>query len=823
VNLLMTGLWQDVRHATRSLIRTPGFTTVALLVLTLSIGVLTAIFSVVDAVVIRSLPFEESERLVAVGERNTRESSRTSQNRVAPQNYLDWRDRQDVFTALGATWETSISLRRDDGGEPETIRAQWATSDLFSALRVSPAIGRPFTSNNEIPGHARVTVISHALWQRRFGGATDIVGKPLPGLLGDFEILGVMPPGFSYPVHAREPTEAWIPYVPRPEDRVRGNSFGYNLQVIGRLRDGVSLAQAQQRMNHITAELAKETPRWFTDRVAMVESLQEYVTRPVRQWMFMLLAAAMFVMLIACVNLANLMLVRATTRVRDVSVRTALGASRWHLARMLIAESLMLSLAGAFLGVLVAHMAVDALRLITPVEVPRAAAIAVDGRVLIATTLAAIGTGLLFGMAPLLHFWRWDTSLVLHHRERAGTADNPTQRLRAGLVVAEVALAIVLLIGAGLFLSSFARVTAVDLGLDRHNVLMVRIRPYVGPPQASTSLPVTSPENARARHPEMLERVLERVRAIPGVNVAALAGGGLPLRGDLITVNFGIPGRELPRNTDIALNEVSPDFFDALSVHLQRGRVFTDADRQGSLPVAIVSEAAARRYFGDEDAVGKVVQLRGARTIVGVVGNIRHDGPEVDVRTQAYVPFAQSRLIAATVILQTSVNPQTILPAVKNAAWSEFPNLPIADADTLDQYFGALVAQRGFNMLLIGLFGLLGLAIASLGMYGVLSYVVVQRTNEIGIRLALGAVPSSIRQSILQRAMSYIVLGTGIGVAAAYLLARFVTTLLFEVKPDDPTVYACAVAVVVITGIIAAFAPALRASRVDPLVALRYE
>ncbi len=819
----MSGLWQDVRHATRTLIRTPGFTTVALLVLTLSIGVLTAIFSVVDAVIIRPLPFHESERLVAVGERNIRESSATSQNRVAPQNYLDWRDRQDVFTALAATWETSISLRRDDGGEPETIRAQWATSDLFAALRVTPALGRPFTANNEVPGHARVAVISHALWQRRFGGATDIVGKPLPGLLGDFEILGVMPPGFSYPVQSREPAEAWIPYVPQSDDRVRGNSFGYNLQVIGRLRDGVSLAQAQQRMDRITAELAKETPRWFTDRVATVESLQAYVTRPVRQWMFMLLAAAMFVMLIACVNLANLMLVRATTRVREVGVRAALGASRWRLARMLIAESLILSLGGAFLGVLVAHVAVDVLRLITPIDVPRAAAIAVDGRVLIATVLAAIGTGLVFGMTPLLHFWRWDTSVVLHQRERAGTAGTPTQRLRAALVVAEVALAIVLLIGAGLFLSSFARVTTVDLGLDRHNVLMVRIRPYVGPPQASTGLPVTSPETARARHPEMLERVLERVRAIPGVTVAALAGGGLPLRGDLMTVNFGIPGRELPRNTDIALNEVSPDFFDALRVPLQRGRLFTDADRQGSPPVAIVSEAAARQYFGNADALGQVIQLRGTRTVIGVVGNIRHDGPEVEVRSQAYVPFAQSRLMGATIVVQTSVDPRMLLPAVKNAAWSEFPNVPIADADTLDQYFGALVAQRRFNMLLIGLFGLLGLAIASIGMYGVLSYVVVQRTNEIGIRMALGALPATIRRSILHRASVYITLGTAIGVTVAYPLTQFVRTLLFEVQPNDITVYLCAVAVVMVTGMIAAFVPARRAARVDPLVALRYE
>jgi putative ABC transport system permease protein len=819
----MYGIMQDVRYACRGLGKSPGFTTVALLVLTLSIGVLTAIFSVVDAVVIRPLPFDESERLVAVGERNILESSPTSQNRVAPQNYLDWRERQDVFNGLAATWETSISLSRDDGGEPETIPAQWVTSDFFSVLRVRPAIGRSFTVENEVDGHARVAVISHALWQRRFAGATDVVGKQLPGLLGDFQILGVMPQGFGYPVHAREPTEAWIPYVVQPEDRVRGNSFGYNLQVIGRLRDGVSLTQAQQRMDQITADLAKETPRWFTDRVAMVEPLQTYVTRPVRQWMLMLLASATFVMLIACVNLANLMLVRATTRAREVSVRAALGASRWRLARMLLAESLILSLTGGLLGALVAQMAVDALKAIIPAEVPRAAAVSVDARVLVATAMAAIGTGMVFGLTPLIHFWKRSTAVALNQRERAGTASTATQKLRATLVVAEVALAIVLIIGAGLFLSSFARVTAVDLGVDRHNVLMVRVRPYVGGAQASTGVPVTSLESARARHPEALERVLERVRAIPGVKVAALAGGGLPLRGDLITVNFGIPGRDLPRNTDIALNEITPDFFGALNVPLRYGRAFLDTDRQGSPLVAILSEAAAERYFGGRNAVGQVVQLRGMRTVVGVVGDIRHDGPERHIRPQAYVPFAQSRLIGATVVLQSSVDARTRLPAVKNAAWSEFPNLPITDADTLDEYFGALVAQRRFNMLLVGLFGLLGLAIASVGIYGVLSYVVVQQTNEIGVRLALGALPSLITRSILQRATIYIALGTAIGVTAAYLLTHLIRTLLFDVQPNDVTVYAGAVAIVTFTGIVAAFTPARRAARVDPIVALRYE
>jgi putative ABC transport system permease protein len=519
------------------------------------------------------------------------------------------------------------------------LRALWATADFFPVLRVMPLIGRPFTIENEVNGSARVAVISYGLWQRRFDGAPDIVGRRLPGILGDFEILGVMPPGFTYPVGEREPTEVWIPFVVPDDERVRGNRYGYNLQVIGRLRDGVSIEQAQAQMDLITAALAAETPRWFTDRVAKVERLHEYVTRSVRTWMLLLLGAVACVMLIACVNLANLMLVRATTRTRELGVRSALGASRWDLCRMLLAESLILSVTAAACGLLVANLGVDVLRSTIPAGVPRVASVAVDVRVLVATAIVAVVTGLIFGMTPLMHYWRERPGSMPYQRERGTTSGVAAQELRSTLVVAEVALAMMLVIGAGLFLGSFARVTSIDLGIDHHDVMLVRVRPPVGPPQWSTGMPVTPPEVARARHPEMLERVLERVRAIPGVQVAALAGGGLPLRGDLITVDFGIPGRELPRNNDIDVNEISPDYFRALHVPLLRGRLFTETDRQGSQPVTILNEAAARRYFGNDAAVGKIVQLRGERTVVGVVGNIRHFGPESDLRTQAFVPF----------------------------------------------------------------------------------------------------------------------------------------------------------------------------------------
>jgi predicted permease len=814
-------LWRDARHAVRSLRATPAFTTVALMVLTLSIGATTAIFSVVDAVILRGLPFDQSERLVAVGELNTTDSSTSSLNLAAPQNFLDWRDQQDVFTGLAAIGYAEISLKREGDALPENLRAQRVTADFFSVLRTTPFLGRAFSIDDEVEGRAHVAVISYELWQRRFGGTSDVIGAHLPGQLTSFEVVGVMPPGFTYPVDTyvlgvREPLDVWVPYVFNRDDRIRGNSFGYNLHIVGRLRDGVSLERAQARMDQITASLAAETPRWFTDRVATVEPLHQFVTRGVRTWMVMLLGAVSFVLLIACVNLANLMLVRATTRTRELGIRAALGASRWDLSRVLLLESLILSLTGAALGAILAWWGVDALRSAIPAAVPRAATIAVDLRVLSATGIVAILTGIAFGIVPAAQFSRPTIAGALTQGERTTTASTRTKALRATLVIAEVALAVVLLVGSGLFLASFARLINVDLGLDHHDVLAVQVRVADAP---------TNLQQASQRNRRLLLNVLDRVRAIPGVRVASLLGGGLPLRGDLRTVDFGIPGRELPRNTDIALNQISPDYFRAIKVPLLKGRFFTDDDSENSQPVVILNQAAATRYFGGKDAIGNMVQLAGTRTVVGVVGNIRHDGPESGWRTQAYVPLPQSRVFGATLVVRTAPGAQRIIPAVRQAIWSEFTDaVPTRiDEQALGYYLDALVAQRRFNMLLLALFGALGLIIASIGIYGVMAYVVSQRAREIGIRMALGALPTTILLSVLGGALHYVMGGLAIGLVTAWGLAEFVRGFLFEIQPHDPTTYAGVLVVLTMTGLTAAFLPARRAAGVDPLIALRME
>jgi putative ABC transport system permease protein len=705
-------------------------------------------------------------------------------------------------------------LRPESGREPETLEVQGVTSEFFDVLRTPPILGRPFTLGNERDGNARVAVISYGLWQRRYGGAPDIIGRYLPGQLADFEIVGVMPPSFAYPVGATRPTEVWLPNVFRADERVRGNDFGYRLQVIGRLRDGVSLAQAQAQMDQITARLAAATPRWFEDRISKVEPLADYLTRGVRTWMLMLLAAVAFVLLIACVNLANLMLVRFSARRRELVIRAALGASRWNLARAVLVESLLLSLGGALLGAFVAWLGVASLRSILPAEVPRVASIVVDMRVLAATILVALASSLVFSAAAILQLWRPMGGGALTHFIRSTTGTPEHQWIRGALVTVEVALAVILLVGSGLFLASFARVVKVDLGLDPSDVLTVRIRPLVG--QQNWAL-------AQQRNRGLLRNTLDRIRAIPGVDIAALVGGGVPLRGDLRTIDFGIPGRVLPPNEDLDFNEISPDYFRAMRVPLLRGRSFTDDDREGSEPVAIINEAAARKYFSDVDPIGQIVEFSGRRRVVGIVGSIRHDGPETGWRRQGFIPIDQSRAVGATLIMRLSRDPSDVLPAAKAVVWSHFPGLALPDVQTLSEYLNRLIAQRRFNMLLLGLFGLLGIVIACVGIYGVMAYVVRLRTHEIAIRMALGAAPAAILRSVLGRAALYISIGLATGLAASWVLGALVSGFLFEVQPHDMWIYASVSAALVAIGLIAALVPARRAAQVDPLVALRSE
>ena len=784
-------LARDLRTALRGLRATPGITAVVLTVLTLAIGATTAVYSVVDAVVLRSLPFDESERLVTV---DAMSQGRVIVTPFAAPDFLALRELTDVFE-LAAVTGSAMTIARDGPHDPEILRRQRVSAEFFPVLRATPAMGRVFTAREEIEGQDRVAVISYGLWQRRFGAAPDVLGQRLPAADGDVEVIGVMPREFAYPVGDTEPTEVWVPYViPQRERTARSSAY---LGLIGRLRDGVTLERAQARVEQRTASGPD-----LRDGLVL-RGLHESLTGEWRPWMAMLLASAVCLLLLASVNVANLLLVRATVRLRELGVRAALGASRWAIARMLLAESLVLTIAGTSLGALVAWLGIEGLRSTLPPYLPRLANIAIDLRVLGVAAGLALITGVSVGLAPVFHSARAIDGL-LRQNGRANTSSSPRQRLRAALLVVQVALAVVLLVGAALFLGSFSRLMDVDIGLDYRRVLTVEVQPA-----------------AADGNPDALARVLDRVRAIPGVDAAALADYSLPFTGRTTAVPFGVPGagRTPSQPGGIEISRVSPNYLRVLRVPLVRGRLFAETDLHGE-PVVVLNEAAAKTFFPNQDALGQRVTVNGSRTVVGIVRDVRRFGPERDVDAQALVP---AKLRSGTLFLKASTEGFPFLPQVKAAIWSEFPDLAIPAPRALEDSFGVYVAKRRSSMLLLGLFGLLGLTVASIGLYGVTSYVVAQRTREIGIRMALGARPATMLRAVLQRASLQVGVGLVLGFAAAWLLARSVEPFLFQVDARDVRLYGAVAAVLASAAFAAAYLPARRASRVDPLIALRAE
>jgi putative ABC transport system permease protein len=808
---LIETLGRDLRTAFRGLRAAPAFTAVVLTVLTLAMGATTAVFSVVDAVVLRALPFDEGDRLVAV---DRTVAGKVVMSPFSAPEFLALRAQPEVFEGLAAVTDGNVTLRRDGGNDPEILRGQRVSAEFFSVLRTRPALGRAFTTEHEVEGRGRVAVISHGFWQRRYGRSSDVLGKRLPATGGDFEILGVMPSGFGYPVGAIEPVDLWVPYVVPSNERV--NIVGSYLRLIARLKDGTTLQNAQGRIDEIAASNVAVASGAGPNRPPTLRDLRESLTGYTRAWMLMLLASVSCVLLIACVNIANLLLVRATVRVRELSVRAALGATRWELCRMLLVESLVLATVGTAMGTLGAWWGIGALRSLLPPDMPRLANIAIDWRVLVVSAGAALVTGVAFGLPPAFYCSR-TIDHVLKQNGRADTASGRRQWLRTTFLVAQVALAVVLLVGAALFLTSFARLMRIDIGLDYHNVLVVDVHPR---PAASGA----AGTEARKANAARLANLLKRMSEIPGVVTAAMATDNIPFSLRTSSSAFGIPGRELPPDQGgIGSSYVSPDYFRALGVPLLRGRFFTAADWQGSDLVAILNEAAARTYFPNQDPVGQVVALNGKRTIVGVVGDVRGFGPERIVQRAAFVPGGQGELTGGTVILKTAGSSTSVVPQVKAAIWSEFPDIAIPAARTLEQGFGRLIAERRFSMLLLSLFGVLGVMIAGVGIYGVMTYVVTQRTREIGIRMALGALSSTILWSVLRRASTQVAAGVLVGLGTAWLLATSVEKFLFRVEPHDLRLYAAVCTVLAATALTAAFVPARRAARVDPVIALRLE
>ena len=827
----------DARAAVRSLRKAPTFTIVALSVLALGIGAATAVFSVVDGVLLRALPFEEHDRLAVVLEY----SEGASAGQVTTmQTFLDWRKEQRSFESLSAVARTNLRMRSETD-EPLFAQAQRVTHEFFDTLGVRPQLGRTFTSAEEFDSGPRVVAISHGLWQRQFGGAPDVIGRALTLDDEPWEIVAVMPAGFTYPVAAGRPTDVYVPARNRESDLTRRDTGrNYTWTVIGRLRPGVSMAQAQDELHAITASLHAQFPEWYRDGSgAQVMSLHHFLVGSVRAWMLLLLASVAIVLVIACANVANLMLARATVRAREMGIRAALGAGRWRLTRLLIVEGLVLAGAGAALGVLVAQGAVSLITASLPATLPRAAAIAIDLRVVAAAAAAAIATGLLFGLLPALQSARPEIARALRDGGRAMTSGRGGG-LRSMLVIAEVALAVVLLVGAGLFTGSFIQLMRIEPGFDYERVLTFGISPEFD--QAGLAEATRRGREARAaffadarrRNTARIREVIDVIRQVPGVESVATVNGGVPLTGSYMRTGVTLPDRQvtalssdvdtaLADNESIDLRQVSAGYLETLRVPLIAGRFLTPEEIAADAKVIVVNETAAARYWPGASAIGQQISVNstdGMRTVVGIVGDMRHLGPESPRRQEAYVPLAAA--LSASAVVRTSGDPMTVLPAVKRAVWSVMPDQVVPSEDvTLESYLDQMLAQRRFTMALLALLGVLALVIAAAGVYGVMAYVVSQRTQEIGVRMALGARPADVVSMVMNRAGLLIASGLAVGGVTAWMFAAGAQQFLFLVASNDWRVFAAAVALLAATGMAACAIPARRAARVDPLIALR--
>jgi putative ABC transport system permease protein len=814
---VVAGLLFDARDAIRSLRSTPAVTVTALAVLTLAIGAGTAIFAVVDTVVLRDVPFAEPSHLAAINEVELPSGRPVP---VAYPNFADWSRRQDVFESMAASGSGPLLTTIDE--RPEQLRSYKITANLVELLRVRPAIGPGITLADEQTG-ARVALLSDSLWRRRFHADPAVVGRQIEFDSGSYLVAGVMPQGFKYPIGPAVLTniDIWIPLTPSPRDLVRTDARTYSLRVIGRLKPGVSLEQASARMQQIRDALAADHPRWFTDHGTLVRPIKDSIVTPSAQsWMMMLLGAVSVVFLVACANLANLLLARTATRSREIGVRTAMGATRSRIVRALIVESVVLALAGAAGGMVLAFWGVEVLRATLPANLSRVSDIAVDLRVVAVATLVALGTGVVCGLLPALQLSRADAAVALRAAGQSATAAAGPQRVRSLFLAVEVAFAAILLVGAGIFASSFVRLVNRDLGFSPVGVLSVGVNPKVPLDRAAYK------QAMRAFQGSMRD-ALDRIRAVPGIESAALVAGGAPLTGSWATQTVTAYGRKFEGDEEVVLKQVTSGYFETVGATILRGRGITAEDRGGAPPVIVLSEEAARKYLGDRDPLGAQIALEAEapRTVVGVVRGMRLLGPEAEIAPEGYVPYEQSgeHSVSASIVIRTAQDPARLIPAVKDAIWSVMPGVVIPDPRTFEEMFATLISQRKLNMMLLGIFGALALLIASIGIYGMLAYLVAGRTKEIGVRMALGAVPSSILRMVLGRASLLVGAGLTAGFVAAIWLERLVLAFVFHGIPHDPIVYSASAVLLMAVGLLAAFIPARRAAKVDPLVALRSE
>jgi len=808
---LLPDFMQDLRYAIRLQRKNPGFTIVALIALALGIGANTAIFSVVNTVLLRPLPYKDPERLVMVWE----DASKVGYPRDTPAaaNFVDWRDQSTVFEGMAAIADESFNLT--GAGDPERLEGRRVSANLFPLLGVDPQLGRTFTPAEDQPGSNRVVLMSYALWQRRFGGDNSIIGKPL-NLNGEtYTVVGVMPARFQFP---SSDDDLWVPIAFTAEEAANRNR--HYLQVVGRLKPSAGLEQAQTEMTTIAARLQQQYPQSNADLGAAVTSLHEHLVGDIKPALLILLGAVGLVLLIACANVANLLLARAAVRQKEIAVRVALGARRWRLIRQFLTESVLLSTLGGIVGLGIAYGGLILLKAFIPENISQAREISMDLKVLGFTFLVSVLTGLIFGLAPALQAARFNQTETLKEGGRDSATGSSGKRIRGLLVMSEVAVSLVLLIGAGLLINSFLRLRNLDPGFRADNLLTMKV-----------VLPEPKYEEFE-RRTQFYNDLVQRIEGLAGVKSAAVTTN-LPLYRQGNSIGISIEGRPAPppgQENIVVTRIVSPKYFDTMSIPFLSGRQLTDHDINTSPRVVVISETMARRYWPNEDPVGKRIGAGRIQRpedwiqVIGVVKDVRQFELTAEPRPQMYLSYRQAGFFEPRdLVVKTDVDPTSLAATVRKAVWEIDKDQPVSNIKTMEEILLDSIARQRFSMLLLAIFAAVALVLAAVGIYGVMSYSVAQRTHEIGIRMALGAQTGAVLKLAVSYGLKLVIAGIAIGLIAAFALTRVMSTLLFGVTATDPMTFTLISLLLVCVAALASYIPARRATKVNPIIALRYE
>ncbi|MHC4696218.1 MAG: ABC transporter permease [Planctomycetota bacterium] len=802
----MNNFIQDLRYAFRMLLIRPGFTAVVVLTLALGIGANTAIFSVVNAVLLLPLPYSDPDQLTMIWQSNP--GSGLGRSTVSPPNFIDWRNQSKSFQGMSVFRFEAFNLSGRD--EPERLIGTRASASLFSVLGAETLLGRTFRPEDDQRGADPVVVLSHALWERRFGSDQALVGRTLTLSNVPHTVVGITLPGFAFPRRS----ELWVPYI-FTEDELTQRGSVY-LQVIGRLRPGVALRTAQAEMDAIAGRLERAYPESNTGWGVSLVRLHEQMVSGARPTLLALFGAAGFVLLVACANVANLLLARASFRTREIAIRVALGASRSRVFAQLLTESVVLALVGGGLGMLVAFWGTDMLTRLAPTGVPRLGEAGVDTHVVGFAFAVSVLTAVLFGVGPALQGSRYDLHDSLKEGGWQTAVTRRSRRLRQSLVVAEFAIAFVLLVGAGLMIRSIARMQAVDPGFDPRGTVATRI-----------DLPASKYAEER-QQATFFKEVVERIEALPGVRCAG-AVTTLPLGRSNLMFDFTIEGRPRPeRGQELVagFDAMTPHYFRTMGIPLVRGRVFTERDDASAPLVAVINTTMARTHWPGEDPVGQRIAIGSGDTIweiVGVVGDVKHDSLTGDARSAMFIPLEQAPFSFSNLVVRAERDPMALASAIRGAVWSVDPHQPLGSMRTVEQYLADATSAPRATMLLLGVFAAVALILSAVGIYGVMSYSVSQRSHEIGVRVALGARALDVAKLMLSQGAVLVALGVGIGLGGAIALTRVLRSLLFGVGATDAaTIFAGAI-ILTAVGLLACYVPARRAMKVDPMVALRYE